>query len=414
MNTLLSGRLSVPYFRLLLLCLTIAALATSGCGGDDAPPPDVNGPPIEAASDEHSDEHGDDHSEGEPGTIHLEEDQLRLAGIKTAEVELSTLRGAFDAPGRVVPGLTGSAHVGTLVSGRIVRLYANEGTAVRRGTPLAEVESFEVAELKGAYLQADAQAEQAQAALTRQEQLAAENLTAERELEQARAAYRSAEAAVTAAATKLAALGISPDEIEAGSGPQSARFIVRAPIGGTITKRDVQLGEYVEPSRDLFEVASSGSDLVEAQVPVGRAASLEAGSTATILLDGNSLGAGRVVAIAPIVASDSRTVPVRIKLSEGTLRPGTFVTVRLDTDAGRDAVVVPLSAIERAGGETFVYVTEQDEAGTFRRVPVQLGAETAEGVEVLAGLESGQQIAVEGVFYLRSARQKGELAEHDH
>ncbi len=386
------------YLNTLRLLFSLLLLLATGCGRDEIP----------------NDAHADDaHDEGEAGEVRFEEAALALAGIETTPVARTTLRGAFGTPGRAVPGLTGTAHIGTLLPGRVVRLFAGEGAGVRRGGPLAEIESFAVAELKADLIEARARLDQSHAALERQQQLAAEHLTPERELEGARAAYRSAQASVGAATTKLAALGIDPHAV-AGDGPQSARFTVRTPIGGTVTRREVQLGDYVEPSRDLFEVSASGSNLVEAQVPSERAAAIHAGQPVAVVLRDGTRHAGRVVSVAPVVSVESRTVPVRVELAAASLRPETFVTVRFETDTAREALVVPTAAIERAGGEAFVYVAVEGEPGAFRRVPVALGSETADGIEIVSGVEPGAHVVVVGVFYLRSQRQKGDLAEHDH
>lgn len=401
---------SVPATAAWRLALSLAGvllpgvLLTAACGQSGTP----EQAPAEAAG-----LHGDPQTGLDAGTVHLDPDQARQAGIVTMVVRYDTLRDRFVAPARAVADLTGSASVGTLVPGRIVELYANEGTIVRRGTPLAAVESFEVAELKAEFLQAHAQAEQADADFERHRQLADDQLTPVRELELAQAASHSARAAVAAAATKLSALGIDPDSVPDDGTAQDARFVVRSPIDGVVTKREIQLGEYVDPSRDLYDVVGSGSRLVESQVPVDRAVTLVPGQRATVLLAGGDSLLGRVESVAPVVAAESRTVPVRVSLRGDGLRPETFVSVSFDIDAVRRALVVPVGAVERTGGGTFVYIAESGLDGTFRRMPVEVGREAQGGIVITSGLAPGQVIATEGVFYLRSALLKGELAEHD-
>jgi membrane fusion protein, heavy metal efflux system len=390
-----------------LFLLAALGLVSAGCGGTKEETP------TRAAADTtetHAEGEGG-REEGEAVEVTLTPEQIRASGIEVDTVGTAVLTEGFTAPGRVVPGPQGAARVGTLVPGRVVRLLATEGGSVRRGAPLAEVESFEVAELKADYVQAQAQAEQARASLNRQEALAAEQLTPARNVEEARAAFRMATASVRAAQTKLSALGIAPS---AASGISNPRFVVRTPIAGTITQREVTLGEYVDPSRDLFEVTAYGSSFVEAQVPSTRASGLLSGTPAEVTTADGVRFRGRVVSVSPLVEQESRTVPVRIALTSGSLRAETFVTARFEVGAGPRVLVVPEAAVERSGGEAFVYVAVPGEAGTFARTEVELGEATASGVAVTAGLSAGQQVATKGVFYLRSARQKGELAEHDH
>lgn len=394
-----------------LLILAALGLASAGCGGgENATATRADSTAAGTTADEHGEGEAP-HAEGESTEVGLTAEQIRTSGIEVDTVGTAVLTEGFTAPARVIPGPQGAARVGTLVPGRVVRLLATEGASVRRGAALAEVESFEVAELKADYVQARAQAEQAQASLNRQEALAAEQLTPARNVEEARAAFRTASASVSAAATKLSALGIPPSS---ASGISNPRFIVRTPIAGTITQREVTLGEYVDPSRDLFEVTAYGSNFVEAQVPSTQAGGLMSGSSVEVTTADGVRYRGRIVSVAPLVDRESRTVPVRVALTSGSLRAETFVTARFETGSGPRVVVVPQEAIEREGSEAFVYVAVPDEPGTFARTRVETGAETATGIAVTAGLEAGKAVAVKGVFYLRSARQKGELAEHDH
>jgi|GEM_PF-1487809 len=431
MNTITTpGRLLAALTLLLLL----APLA--GCSNDSVAPAVAD---EHAGEGEHADgENGDEHAEGEAAEVTMTPEAMRTAGVVVAAVQTQPLAQTFTAPARVVPGLTGSAQVGPLVGGRVVRLLAGEGTAVRRGSPLAEVESMEVADLQGDYLtttadvaragaeiaRADAEVERAQASLARHELLAAEDLIPRDKLDEVRESYRTALASRTAAQasrssalavqaaarTKLATLGLGAPS---GRG-SAARFVVRSPIGGTVTSRTAQLGEYVDPTHNMFEVAATGSSTVEAQVSTAQAEGLRAGGLVTVVTSDSTRLAGRIVAVAPVVNAESRTVPVRIEMVSGRLRPEAFATVEFDAGGSRSALVVPEGAVERAEGGAFVFAEVEGEAGTFVRTEVALGQSTGGGVEVRSGLTAGQRIATEGVFYLRSARQRGELAEHDH
>lgn len=408
----------------LLVVLTVLA-PVMGCGGGSAAPDAAD---AGAAPD----------SPAASGTVTMTAEAMRASGVVVQAIQSSPLAETFSAPARAVAGLNGSSRVGALASGRVVRLYAAEGTAVRRGAALAEIESMEVADLQAAYLtaaadvdraaaeiaSADAVVERAQASLVRAGQLAAENLTPQSRVEQAteeartaraardaaRAARQSALAAQAAVRTKLSALGVQPTASTSGRGVP-ARFVVRAPIGGTVTVRNVQLGEYVEPAATLFEVASAGSGLVEADVSTAQAEGVRVGQLATVVSGDSVRYAARVVAVAPVVEAASRTVPVRVEMVSGRLRPEAFVTVQFETAGTRSALVVPEGAVERAGDGAFVFV--EVEPGTFRRTLVEVGPGTAGGVEVRAGLTAGQRIATEGVFYLRSALQKGSLTDDD-
>jgi hypothetical protein len=60
------------------------------------------------------------------------------------------------------------------------------------------------------------------------------------------------------------------------------------------------------------------------------------------------------------------------------------------------------------------YVYREDGPNTFQRIEVKVGAQTGEKTIIEAGLQEEDRIAISGIFYLKSARLKGELQEHEH
>ena len=395
-----------------LFIALFAAPVLAGCGGND-PEAELNAPPAEEISDEHAkgEEHGEGH-EGEAGEITLTPEQQAQADIEIASARTQELAATVSVPARIVPSETGQALTGAVVSGRLVRLLAAEGEAVSRGEALAVVESPEVGNLQGELLHTRATVERTGLELRRQEQLFAEGLSAERLLEQARAEYRTAQADLAAFEAQLRALGAtpatSPDDV-------NGRVTVRSPIAGVVSRRVAVLGAYVNANETLYEIIAPGSVYADAEVPPEQAVTLQPGTGAVITGPGGTRFRGEVASVAPALEAETRTARVRVRVANATaaLRPETFVNVAFESQAGREALVIPQASVERAGGESFVY-RALEEPNTYQRVPVELGEPSGDVVEVLNGLDAGDQVVVDGVFYLRSLRQKGELSEHEH
>jgi len=392
-----------------LLFLLIAALPAVGCGEE--------GPPTEAAPDEHGDEH--DEASGEGGLLVLTAAQVREAGIETAPVVVQPLTVPFTVPGRIVPSESGQAVAGAVVAGRLTRLLVAEGESVGRGQALAVIESPEIGEIQGELLHAAATAERTRLELRRQEQLVAEGLSAERLLEQASEEHRIALADQAVLASQLRAYGATP---ASGPGSVSASVTVRSPIAGIVSRRIASLGAFVSQSEDLYEILAPGAVYADAEVPPEGAAALRPGLGAVIVAPGDARFRGEVASVAPALEAETRTTRIRLRILNATaaLRPETFVSVEFEGEAGRDALVIPVSAVEREGGATFVYrlaPTDEGPAGArvaYERVPVDLGESVGEVVEVRDGLRAGDEVVSAGVFYLRSTRQRGELSEHEH
>lgn len=388
--------------------MLLAGPLLAGCGGND-PEAVLDAPPAAEVHDNHP---GEDHHADEAGAITLTPEQQSQAGITTAPVQLQELAAIVSVPGRIVPSETGQALTGAIVSGRLVRLLAAEGEAVRRGQALAVVESPEVGNLQGELLHTRATVERTGLELRRQEQLFAEGLSAERLLEQAREEHRTAQADLAAFEAQLRALGAapatSPDDV-------NGQVTVRSPIAGVVSRRVAVLGAYVNANETLYEIIAPGAVYADAEVPPEQAAALRPGTGAVIRAPGGTRFRGEVASVAPALEAETRTARVRVRVLNATaaLRPETFVNVAIESQAGREALVIPAAAIERAGGEAFVYRVAE-EPNTYERLPVELGEATGEVVEVLNGLSAEDHVVVDGVFYLRSLRQKGELSEHEH
>ena len=402
-------------YRLLLFCLVLA-VPLAGCGSDTeaAPTDDHAGEAPGAHSDDASgeaDDHGDE--------ITLTEAQAAAADVETAIVQASPLAAEIRVPARIVPTETGQAQVGALVDGRVVRLLAAEGQAVRRGVAVAVIESPEVARLQGEYLQAQARVTQARQQLDRSRQLAAEDLISGTLMEQAVADASATEAQAAALAGEIRAHGGSAPS---GPGGVTGRVTVSSPISGVVSERQAELGAFVQASAPLYEVVAPGQVYADASIDPAAAAAIGQGDVAVIEAPGGRRFRGVVQFVGAEVAGETRTATVRLRVTNATaeLRPETFVTVLFDVEAGegaeagRTAITVPTEAVERDGGDAYVWVPVDGEARTYARRPVTLGEATGDRVEVTAGLEPGERIVVDGVFALKSFQSRGELTDHDH
>lgn len=403
-----------------LLSFLLVLLPIWGCGTDGAST--VDGPNSAAAGIETP---YDAILEGD--LVTLAPSHVMEAGIETTLVSSQDLILPIGVPGRIVPSESGQAVAGATVTGRLTDLFAAEGQTVTRGQALAVIESPQVGALQGEHLHAQASVERAELELRRQEQLFAEGLSAERLLELAREGYRSARADEVAVSSQLIALGA-----DAASGPESVTgtVTVRAPIAGVVLRRIASLGDFVDQSEDLYEIIAPGSVYADAEVPPEQAVALRPGMDAVIIAPGDTRFHGRVASLAPSLETVTRTTRIRVSVDRATaaLRPETFVTVQFAGEIGRKALVVPPAAIERDGGATFVYRIRAKEPGvvnsdspstvndgtTFERVVVDLGDAVGDAVEVQNGLTAGDEVVVKGVFYLRSTRQRGMLAQDDH
>jgi Cu(I)/Ag(I) efflux system membrane fusion protein len=138
-------------------------------------------------------------------------------------------------------------------------------------------------------------------------------------------------------------------------------------------------------------------------VPEAQAGTVRIGqaANATLAAFPGQTFAGRVIAILPTTQAESRTLTVRIELSNrgGRLRPGMFASVALGGDQ-RQALLVPSEAVIRTGARTLVMLALSD--GRYRPAEVRTGREGGGKTEILQGLSVGEKVVASGQFLLDS------------
>ena len=385
--------------------VALTALLWAACGGGSKPEA-TNPAPAEVV---------ETHAE-EENAIHLNEDMVRDLRISTATVAERPGAAEITALGEVVADQSRYAEVAPPTAGQVVRVMVETNGAVSQGTPLAQLRSTELGRARAELLSAEARRELARQALERKRTLAAERIVAVREVQEAEAAHRAAEAEVGAATAAMQALGVSPADGQAGD---SSLFVLRSPIAGRVLDRQAVLGQYAQPSAALFTIADLSSIWVMAQAFERDAVNVTPGSVAHITvaaLPGQEFD-GKVVLVGRQVDPGSRTVPVRITLGNptGILRPGMSASTRLELmGQSRTILAVPAAAVQRVGARWLAFIPKGQYEYEMR--PVGRGRDLGNDVEVVSGLKAGETVVVEGAFLLKAEAEKraGGGDEHGH
>jgi RND family efflux transporter MFP subunit len=169
---------------------------------------------------------------------------------------------------------------------------------------------------------------------------------------------------------------------------------LRAPFAGRVSSRRVNLGDVVSPGLPLIEVEGEGGLELRATVESGLAATLRPGSRVRALVDGQPGPlTATVTAIAP--SGDPTTHRFEVKADlPGTsgLRAGLFARLLVPGVAADPRIVVPAGALFERGGLTGLFVVAD---GKARLRWVAPGARDGDTVEVRAGIEPGERVALD-------------------
>jgi cobalt-zinc-cadmium efflux system membrane fusion protein len=352
-------------------------------------------------------------------------DSAQAHAIETEIVALQPIAGAILATGKILVTEDRVANIGPIHGGRLVRLYAGQGTNVRKGQKLADLESADIDQAEADYLKALADYENArrtsaaevkfaQATYDRTKMLYEKTITAgknlqaaEHDLEVAKASAESSVAgtgsALTAARRHLLILGLKQSDIDAlKSKPDSpVLFSLTSPIAGIVVERNATIGATVGSDANVFKIIDLSRVWIDANVFEKDLERVRRGQEVKVLVTAfpESSFSGRVILINSVVDPDTRSVKVRTEVPnpDGRLKPDMFANVQIITDLRRAAISIPQSAVLNDGGKTVVFVAD---GNGYKKRAVIAGIQSNDRVEIRDGLNAGDKVVVKGNYLL--------------
>jgi cobalt-zinc-cadmium efflux system membrane fusion protein len=353
--------------------------------------------------------------------------------IETQIVTQQSIAGVIPATGKILVPENRIAVIGPVNEGRIVRLYAGQGTRVRKGQKLADLESADIDEAEADYLKAQADYENALRSsaaevklaqqsydrnklLYEQKITAGKNLqSAEHDLEVAKATAENSvngtKAALTAARRKLLILGLNVATIDALAKKTdlAATFSLNSPIDGIVVERNATVGASVGTDANVFKIIDLSQVWVDANVFEKDLQRVRTGQEVKLTVPAfpQTTFSGRVIFVDSVVDPDTRTVKVRTEVAnpDGRLKPDMFANVQIVTDVNRAAISVPQSAVLNDEGKTIVFVAD---GNTFDKRQVQAGIQDNDRVEIIDGLKAGDKVVVKGNYLLLENSKQGQ------
>ena len=372
--------------------------------------------PSHTDAETHSDEE-EKHSEGEED--HAEDESLSFTskqlvefGVKLAQVGLGEVEQKQMYPAKLVVNTDQQAHVAASFSGRVDNVAVTLGQEVKKGQTLATLFIPDLVDQQANLSIAQEALTLASQDYQREKQLFNQGISARQDYQRAYNAYRQAEIQVQAARSRLSALG-------ATQGSQG-RYVIKAPLSGVVTQKDIVIGEIISPDKQLFVIDQL--DQLWIEFVLSGAANMNVQPNQDIefkSLQSNQIFKAKIQALTTEADSQTGRLQVRAKVLTPAqeLRPNLMVNVLLNTDANSVPVLrVAKAAIQNIDDQSVVFVakTEKDRVHLMPTV-VQLGNYSSDGqwVEIKSGLTEKQQYVSQGSFLLKSEMEKGE-AEHGH
>lgn len=266
------------------------------------------------------------------------------------------------------------------ISGVVQQVAFDEGQSVREGTPLLQLDDRELqAELRSV----KAELELAERNEARLADLLSRGATPQRDYDEAFSRLNVLRARVELLETRI------------------AKSVIRAPFAGVVGLRRVSPGDFIS-SQNVITILNDIDELkVDFSVPERHQSELEVGLAIRVSAGGiPEPRTGTIQAIEPQVDTATRTITARAVVSNDDRRllPGNFAIIELVFSVNEGAVLVPSTAIIPGLREARLFVVKDDKAE--ERV-VRIGTRLERHVEILEGVDMGEEVVVRGAEALR-------------
>ncbi len=276
-------------------------------------------------------------------------------------------------------------NISTKMMGRILKLYVSEGTPIKKGQLLLEVDA---AEALSVYKQSEAGLS---AAIT-----ASEN--ANRDLERFRRLYE--QRAVTRhqlEQMEAMAASMNAQREQAKANLEMSKTLlsygkIYSPIDGVVTKKFMEEGNLAAPGMPIITIENPDKLEILVEVPEEKASKIKVSSTAKLFKsNSDDYIESKIVAVVPTADLYTKTSTIKIEVPKGEFKAGQFVTVRFD-DLSKEFISVPKEALVKEGQLELLFVRNSDKTVSLRIV--KSGRSEGKEIQILSGVNEKEEVVV--------------------
>ena len=409
MNAKQNGKISQSLMIAILILITVLVSLAIWLSSKKT---ESEGRGYDKGNAEQSDKDSSEEGHAEEGEIQLTSQQMVEQGLKVAVASTGLVEKLTTLPGKLVVNTDQQAQISPNFSGYVEQVNVALGQSVQKGQTLAVLILPELIDQQANLRMAQANLDLARKDYQREQQLWSQGISAKQDYQRAENAYRQAQITVQSSQARLNALG--------ASGNNNGRFLIKAPISGVISKKDIVVGENVQLADQLFVIENLKDLWLEFNLPNTSNIQLQVGQILNFKTNGSDQNyQAKVQTLNPEADLQTGRLQVRAKVTTqaDVLRPNVLVNVFVTDAQAKTALRVQKKALQQVEGKPVVFVIESEEKGLvhLKAQPIEVGVSSQDGqwLEVISGLTEGQKYIADGSFLLKSELEKDE-AGHGH
>ena len=317
-----------------------------------------------------------------------------IASLKTAPVILSKIVHELKLNGHVTTNENLEAHVYALVSGKITHVYVENGDYVKKGQPMATIQSIETVDITNQVLQSQNQVEISRKNLQFQKELFEEHMATKQEVALAETEH------------KIALSDLSRNKQLAGiTGGNNGIHTLRAPIDGFIISKSITAASEVRSDHNdiLFSVADLSKVWIIANVFESDIQKIHSNNPVQIktLAGNDKTHIGKIDKIYHVLDNQSRTMKVRIALNntDNELKPGMFASVLVKDEQKEFMLCVPSQSIVMDNSKHYI-ILKKGNSLTTRQINI---LKRINGTSYVDNVKEGEEVVIENSVFLYDA-----------
>ena len=325
-------------------------------------------------------------------------EQLKNSKITTGSLEQRAIASVLKVSGKVILSPDGMATVSMPLGGYVKSIKVMQGMHVKKGQVLAVIEDAQFVQLQQDYLTAKQQLAFSTKDYNRQKELNTSKAVSDKTYEMAQSEVAKQRIVLKALEEKLQLIHINPASLTSANISKSVYLY--APISGLVSKVNINLGKYINPTDMLFEILNNQNLFLSLNVFDKDASNLSVGQKVRAFSNtSNEVYTTSVLYVNKSV-NDNNAMEVIAKINNAgnKLIPGNYMNAEIDT-YNNSAYIVKNAAIVVFEGKEFVFVKKTNES--FVMTPVVIGTRSKEFSEVKnADAFLGKEIVITDAYTL--------------
>ena len=406
----------IKLFTLLLMVSFLSAC--NGEGGEEG----LEEEATEANEGHDAEEAGNEGEEGGLGEVHLSELKFNSLGIKVDTLPTRPLSDVVEATGELEVPPQYEATVTAILGANVTSIKVIEGDKVRKGQVLAYISHPNLTRVQTDYITAYSRMQNLEKEFERQQRLYEEEVGSGKLFQQAETDFQVVKAEVKGLESQLRQLNLNVEKIRSGDIYENIPVV--SPIEGAVEGVMIQIGQYVDPQTEMFEVINTDHVHADLMVFAKDVYKVKEGQKVILLMESvpGKIFTAEIYSVGKKFEQNPKAVHVHAEIKEEAdmLVPGMYINGRIITGAGTEVKALPEEAIIEEEGKSYIFIAEKHEENgetewSFKPVEVITGEENEGWVEIklLEPLPEDARLAWNNAYYLIAEMNKGET-EHGH